>query len=97
MSQIHLHRFGFSGIRRTLGFARTKHCATTTRFVNTNCGQDPSEPQIKAKLTLADGTVLQGVSFGAVKPINGEVVFSTGMVGYTESLTDPSYRGQVLS
>jgi carbamoylphosphate synthase small subunit len=35
------------------------------------------------------------ISFGAEIPVNGEVVFSTGMVGYTESLTDPSYRGQV--
>ena len=35
------------------------------------------------------------ISFGAEKPVNGEVVFSTGMVGYTESLTDPSFRGQV--
>ena len=37
-----------------------------------------------------------GISFGAEKPVNGEVVFSTGMVGYTESLTDPSFRGQVV-
>ena len=35
------------------------------------------------------------ISFGSENPVNGEVVFSTGMVGYTESLTDPSYKGQV--
>jgi carbamoylphosphate synthase small subunit len=44
---------------------------------------------------MEDGSVFEGISFGAEKNVNGEVVFSTGMVGYTESLTDPSYRGQV--
>ena len=38
---------------------------------------------------------LSSISFGSEKPVNGEVVFSTGMCGYTESLTDPSYSGQV--
>ncbi|CAK9252413.1 unnamed protein product, partial [Sphagnum jensenii] len=37
------------------------------------------------------------ISFGSETPVNGEVVFTTGMVGYTESLTDPSYRGQILT
>jgi carbamoyl-phosphate synthase small subunit len=50
-----------------------------------------------AKLILEDGSVFQGYSFGAKKPTNGEVVFNTGMVGYPESLTDPSYRGQILT
>ena len=49
-----------------------------------------------AKLSLADGTILTGTSFGAETPIAGEVVFNTGMVGYPESLTDPSYKGQIL-
>lgn len=39
---------------------------------------------------------MEGYSFGAEKPMNGEVVFNTGMVGYPEALTDPSYRGQIL-
>ncbi|KAI8991979.1 hypothetical protein BDF20DRAFT_909680 [Mycotypha africana] len=47
-------------------------------------------------LILQDGTSYQGVSFGAEKSISGECVFQTGMVGYPESLTDPSYRGQIL-
>ncbi|CAK7232283.1 Carbamoyl-phosphate synthase [Sporothrix curviconia] len=47
-------------------------------------------------LELADGAVYQGYSFGANKSIAGELVFQTGMVGYPESLTDPSYRGQIL-
>ncbi len=49
-----------------------------------------------ASLILQDGTVFQGESFGAPVDSDGEVVFSTGMVGYPESMTDPSFRGQVL-
>ena len=51
----------------------------------------------KAKLILEDGSVFEGELFGAQKPVAGEVVFSTGMVGYPESLTDPSYSGQILA
>ncbi|CAK7198527.1 Carbamoyl-phosphate synthase [Sporothrix eucalyptigena] len=47
-------------------------------------------------LELEDGTVYQGYTFGANTSIAGELVFQTGMVGYPESLTDPSYRGQIL-
>lgn len=47
-------------------------------------------------LELEDGAVYQGYSFGARKSIAGELVFQTGMVGYPESITDPSYRGQIL-
>ncbi|KAE8740857.1 CAD protein [Frankliniella occidentalis] len=47
-------------------------------------------------LVLEDGTILQGRSFGAPVPTHGEVVFQTGMVGYPESLTDPSYHAQIL-
>ncbi|CAG8903275.1 unnamed protein product [Penicillium egyptiacum] len=49
-----------------------------------------------AALELADGTVYQGYNFGAEKSVSGELVFQTGMVGYPESITDPSYRGQIL-
>jgi len=47
-------------------------------------------------LILADGTTLEGESFGAPISSSGEVVFNTGMAGYVESLTDPSYFGQIL-
>ncbi|GLB42734.1 putative carbamoyl-phosphate synthase small chain, CPSase domain [Lyophyllum shimeji] len=48
-------------------------------------------------LELADGSAFRGISFGAEgKSIAGECVFQTGMVGYTEALTDPSYEGQIL-
>jgi len=49
-----------------------------------------------AKLTLEDGSMFEGASFGAASNAAGEVVFSTGMTGYPESLTDPSYKGQIL-
>lgn len=50
--------------------------------------------QPRATLVLSDGTRWPGVSFGAEMAVSGEVVFNTAMVGYPESLTDPSYRGQ---
>lgn len=50
----------------------------------------------RAKLTLEDGTVFNGRSFGSEKSVAGEVVFYTAMTGYPESLTDPSYTGQIL-
>jgi carbamoyl-phosphate synthase small subunit len=50
----------------------------------------------KAKLILEDGTEFIGKSFGAEKSVAGEVVFYTAMTGYPESLTDPSYTGQIL-
>ncbi len=50
----------------------------------------------KDKLILKDGTEFEGVSFGANQSVSGEVVFATGMVGYPEALTDPSFSGQIL-
>ena len=49
----------------------------------------------KATLILDDNTRFNGYSFGAEHPAGGEVVFNTAMTGYTESLTDPSYAGQI--
>lgn len=50
-----------------------------------------------AKLALADGTVFTGRSFGAQGETFGEVVFNTSMTGYQEVLTDPSYKGQIVT
>ena len=47
-------------------------------------------------LILKDGTKFEGKNFGAEKSVAGEVVFATGMVGYPEALTDPSFGGQIL-
>jgi len=49
------------------------------------------------KLILDDGTVLNGMGFGFSNTVFGEIVFNTGMVGYTETLSDPSYNGQILT
>ncbi len=50
-----------------------------------------------ALLVLADGTTYRGYSFGANRTVVGEVVFNTGMTGYQEVLTDPSYSGQIVT
>ncbi len=51
----------------------------------------------KVTLLLDDGTAFHGKSFGYEKPVAGEVVFNTAMMGYPESLTDPSYAGQLMT
>ena len=45
---------------------------------------------------IRNGTIAEGTGFGFKKTVYGEVVFNTGMAGYQENLTDPSYRGQIL-
>ena len=51
---------------------------------------------MKAFLLLEDGSIIKGIGFGAQKTVFGEIVFNTGMTGYQENLTDPSYNGQIL-
>ena len=55
------------------------------------------EPKPTALLVLADGTVLEGIGFGATGHAVGEVCFNTAMTGYEEILTDPSYSGQIIT
>lgn len=50
----------------------------------------------RMKLVLEDGTEMLGTAFGQPDAVFGEVVFNTAMTGYIETLTDPSYRGQIL-
>ncbi|SHE40076.1 carbamoyl phosphate synthase small subunit [Clostridium fallax] len=52
---------------------------------------------MKAKLILENGTIFNGTTFGYLKETVGEVVFNTGMTGYEEALTDPSYYGQIVT
>src|SRR2546421_8593759 len=63
--------------------------------------QGAGAPQVDERphvsLVLDDGASFEGIGFGAIAPVSGEVVFSTGIVGYPESLTDPSYCGQILT
>src|SRR6266853_621120 len=56
-----------------------------------------AEPTATALLVLADGTVLEGLGFGATGNAVGEVCFNTAMTGYEEILTDPSYAGQIIT
>jgi carbamoyl-phosphate synthase small subunit len=53
--------------------------------------------KVNIKLVLEDGKEFSGYSFGFEKSVSGEVVFNTAMTGYPESLTDPSYKGQILA
>jgi carbamoyl-phosphate synthase small subunit len=57
----------------------------------------PGEASLRGTLFLEDGSRFEGEGFGAPTRKVGEVVFTTGMVGYPESLTDPSFRGQILT
>ena len=59
--------------------------------------EEPSTVRPPAHLVLADGRVFEGVAIGAPGRASGEVVFSTSMTGYQEALTDPSFRGQLLT
>jgi carbamoyl-phosphate synthase small subunit len=58
--------------------------------------QGPNQGRSRATLVLEDGSVFRGWSFAGEGEVAGEVVFTTSMVGYQETLTDPSYRGQIL-
>ena len=51
---------------------------------------------VKAYLVLEDGTIFEGESFGSQGKTTGELVFATGMTGYQETITDPSYAGQIV-
>ena len=73
------------------GFIKTENRASGKEREKTRKGE-----ALHAVLVLEDGTVLEGKGFGAEAKVTGEVVFNTGMVGYPESITDPSYRGQIL-
>ncbi|KAI9793677.1 MAG: Multifunctional pyrimidine synthesis protein CAD [Peltula sp. TS41687] len=63
--------------------------------INNRVGATPVSHD-RATFTIRDGPVFHGKSFGAKTNISGEAVFTTSLVGYPESLTDPSYRGQIL-
>lgn len=52
---------------------------------------------MKAIIALEDGTIFEGISFGAAGEMLGEIVFNTSMTGYQEIMTDPSYKGQIVT
>jgi carbamoyl-phosphate synthase / aspartate carbamoyltransferase len=69
---------------------------STFSLIRTVSAQSRDTEERRVYLELKDGTVYEGFSFGAEHSAAGEIVFQTGMVGYPESITDPSYRGQLL-
>src|SRR4051812_17028521 len=77
---------------RAAAFASMKRPAQV-RFMATVRQRAAMEP---ATFTIRDGPIFSGKSFGAKSNISGEAVFTTSLVGYPESMTDPSYRGQIL-
>jgi len=81
-------------ISSRLGLSSSRN---SSKLMSTQSSSSTKPPSAIATLHLEDGTSLTGRSFGCHEAVEGEVVFSTGMVGYTESLTDPSYKGQILT
>jgi Carbamoyl-phosphate synthase small chain, CPSase domain len=75
------------------GFAVVKESPVSQQAKPT---QPSANATVPASLRLQSGQVFQGTSFGAEKSVFGEAVFTTSVVGYPESMTDPSYTGQIL-
>lgn len=69
--------------------------ATLTRLDGTI--KNPARPPVKGRLVLSNGQSLEGTFIGAHRQCKGEMVFTTSLVGYSESITDPSYFGQILA
>jgi len=97
----------FSRFVKPSGFALKARFAQQARFLATVEGSAgrampltrPRATPVsydRATFTVRDGPVFHGKSFGAKSNISGEAVFTTSLVGYPESMTDPSYRGQIL-
>jgi len=76
---------------------RRLNAGSSARLMATQSSGDVAPSDALATLYLEDGTSFTAKSFGCHESVEGEVVFTTGMVGYTESLTDPSYQGQILT
>ncbi|MEQ9616397.1 MAG: carbamoyl phosphate synthase small subunit, partial [Phycisphaerales bacterium] len=74
---------------------RTEASTDAMSMIEAKPGQRAAT-NVAAVLELEDGTVYEGVSFGADVPRSAEIVFNTGMVGYPEMLTDPSYTGEII-
>eukprot|EP00577_Skeletonema_sp_RCC1716_P004026 CAMPEP_0113386096 /NCGR_PEP_ID=MMETSP0013_2-20120614/7825_1 /TAXON_ID=2843 ORGANISM="Skeletonema costatum, Strain 1716" /NCGR_SAMPLE_ID=MMETSP0013_2 /ASSEMBLY_ACC=CAM_ASM_000158 /LENGTH=1523 /DNA_ID=CAMNT_0000268911 /DNA_START=186 /DNA_END=4757 /DNA_ORIENTATION=+ /assembly_acc=CAM_ASM_000158 len=87
---------------RTAAFLNRASTSSTksplSRLMSTQSGDDVKPPSALATLYLEDGSKFVGRSFGSHEAaVDGEVVFTTGMVGYPEALTDPSYQGQIIT
>src|SRR6266536_67661 len=77
-------------------FTQARFMATVYRNIPRRMPGTKRPSDERATFTIRDGPVFHGKSCGASSNISGEAVFTTSLVGYPESLTDPSYRGQIL-
>ncbi|XP_006824146.1 carbamoyl-phosphate synthase [ammonia], mitochondrial-like [Saccoglossus kowalevskii] len=88
-------------LRATTVLTKNKHIVNIVnakiRLLSTINASEILKKPTTASLVLEDGRKFEGYSFGAEKSMPGEVVFNTGLVGYPEGLTDPSYCGQILT
>ncbi|EKG18324.1 hypothetical protein MPH_04406 [Macrophomina phaseolina MS6] len=92
-----------SMLRPTGAFGQLSKAGSNARFMATvhntaapNVARKAGITRDRATFTIKNGPIYSGKSFGAKKNISGEAVFTTSLVGYPESMTDPSYRGQIL-
>lgn len=76
---------------------QVKSWTKSAAAVRQNSGKSGRDKNPEGLLVLEDGSVHQGYSFGSNRSCSGEVVFTTNMVGYPESMTDPSFAGQILN
>lgn len=86
-----------AALRSQARFASQKTAGCTGRKIpfNSSRATTPVE-SVPATLTIRNGPVFNGTAFGANANVSGEAVFTTSLVGYSESMSDPSYRGQIL-
>ena len=85
-------------MRATQIYTRVKAISQARFMATVKNGAEKSSlfPGDRGTLTIRGGPVFHGKAFGAKKNVSGEAVFTTSLVGYPESLSDPSYRGQIL-
>src|SRR5580658_5237922 len=91
------HGYGLSQMRTTWGRWLRGTFRPLPMPTQPQTGELWDDPKPTALLVLADGTVLEGIGFGATGQAVGEVCFNTAMTGYEEILTDPSYAGQIIT
>ncbi|KAI9592935.1 small subunit of carbamoyl-phosphate synthase [Syncephalis fuscata] len=80
----------------TRGLATVADSPLHGKQVGSTLANETAGQNVPAALQLKTGQVFHGESFGAARSVNGEAVFTTSLVGYPESMTDPSYSGQIL-
>ncbi|XP_065052232.1 carbamoyl-phosphate synthase [ammonia], mitochondrial-like [Rhopilema esculentum] len=96
-TKIHSSIFGARSTLASRSKSLDRLKSTKNKFYSKNAALKKVRDRKVATLFLEDGTKMKGYSFGKERSMAGEVVFNTGLVGYPEAMTDPSYRGQILT